>query len=449
MADVLPFQGLVYDLKKVGDLSLVTAPPYDVISDKAMPKYYAKHPYNVIRLELGDDVSGQDRYHLCTKYFNDWERKGILIREKEPAFYFYQVDFPLNEREWKVRQGFIGLCRLEEFGKGLILPHERIHEAQKQDRLMVLKSCQANFSQVFSLFSDPEQAINSLFKKFLKQSPLFDYSDEDLIHHRLWSVKDRNLFLQVRENMKEKTLFIADGHHRYEAALAYKKEMERKLSPLTGKEPFHYTMMYFCAFEDEGLTILPSHRLIFNLPHFNRIHFESELQKYFKRIDIPFHPENDQIKRIEFLMALEKEGERGNVFGLYIQGNDYYTLLHFRKELDLPFMVGRNIPAVLQKLDVIILHRFVLEQLLGIGEKDQDSNRIRIIKNHHRAIDLVRNGKFQMVFLLNPPKVEEVQEVASEGETMPQKSTFFYPKLPTGLVINKIISGEMIDDLIP
>jgi uncharacterized protein (DUF1015 family) len=449
MADVIPFRGLIYDLKKVGDLSLVTAPPYDVISEKAMPKYYAKHPYNVIRLELGDDAPGQDRYHLCNKYLNDWGKKGILIREKEPAFYFYQVNFPLNEREWKVRQGFIGLCRLEEFGKGLILPHERIHEPQKEDRLKVLKSCQANFSQIFSLYSDPEQAINSLFDKSLKQSPLFDYSDEDLIHHRLWSIKDRNLFPRVRENMKEKILFIADGHHRYEAALAYKKEMERRSSLITGKEPFHYTMMYFCAFEDDGLIILPSHRLIFNLPHFNRIHFESKLQRYFEKIDIPFHPENEQTKRIEFLKALEKEGRRGNVFGLYIQGNDYYTLLHFKKELDLPSMIGRNVPAVLQKLDVIILHRVVLEQLLGIPEKDQDQNRIRIIKNHHRAIDLVTNGKFQMVFLLNPPRVEEVHEVASEGEIMPQKSTFFYPKLPTGLVINKMISDETIDDLIP
>jgi uncharacterized protein (DUF1015 family) len=249
--------------------------------------------------------------------------------------------------------------------------------------------------------------------------------------------------------MKEKTLFIADGHHRYEAALAYKKERERESDPLTGREPFHYTMMYFCAFEDEGLTILPSHRLIFNLPHFNRAHFESELQKYFKRVDIHFRPENESTKRIEFFTALGKEGNKSNVFGLYIQGNDCYTLLHFKKDLDLSFMTGRNIPAVLQKLDVIILHQFILEQLLGIEEKDQDKNRIRIIKNHHRAIDLVRNGKFQMAFLLNPPKVEEVQEVASEGETMPQKSTFFYPKLPTGLVINKMISDETIDDLIP
>jgi len=449
MADILPFRGLIYDLKKVGDLALVTAPPYDVISEKAMPKYYAKHPYNVIRLELGDSNPGQDRYQLCAKYFKDWEGKGILIREREPAFYFYRVDFPLNEKEWKVRQGFIGLCRLEEFGKGLILPHEQIHEAQKEDRLEVLRSSQANFSQIFSLYSDSEQTIHSLFKEFMEQPPLFDYFDEDHIHHRLWSVKDRNLFIQVRKNMKEKILFLADGHHRYEAALAYEKEMGKKSSLLTGREAFHYTMMYFCAFEDEGLTILPSHRLIFNLPHFNRNHFESELKKYFKRIDIPFHPENEQSKRIEFFVALEKEGERGNVFGLYIQGNSYYTLLHFKKELGLSSTIGKNIPAVLQKLDVIILHRFVLEQLLGIEEEDQDQNRIRIIKNHHRAIDLVRNGNFQMAFLLNPPKVEEVQEVASEGETMPQKSTFFYPKLPTGLVINKVMSDEMIDDLIP
>lgn len=148
-----------------------------------------------------------------------------------------------------------------------------------------------------------------------------------------------------------------------------------------------------------------------------------------------------------FFQGLEEAGETGNVVGLFIHGNEYYTILHFRKDLDLPSMIGTTIPAVLQKLDVIILHRFILEQILGIPEKDQDLNRIRIIKNRSRAIDLVRGGDFQMAFLLNPPKVEEVQEVASEGEVMPQKSTFFYPKLPTGLVINKIVPNEAVDDL--
>jgi uncharacterized protein (DUF1015 family) len=206
--------------------------------------------------------------------------------------------------------------------------------------------------------------------------------------------------------------------------------------------------MYFCPFEDEGLTILPSHRLIFNFSRFDRIHFESELQKYFQKTDYPFTPQNESAKRTEFLQKLE-EAARGNAFGLYIQGNNYYTLLHLKKDSDLQAIMGRNIPAVLQKLDVIILHRLMLDQMLGIEEKDQDQRRIQIIKNNQRAIDLVREGRFQMAFLLNATKVEEVQEVAAKKEFMPQKSTFFYPKLPTGLVINKIVENETIDDLIP
>lgn len=447
MADILPFRGLIYDVTKVGDLSLVTAPPYDVISEKALPKYYARHPYNVIRLELGEPSSGQDRYHLCGQYFTTWEKEGVLIREREPAFYFYQVEFPLDGKERKIRRGFIGLCRLEEFGKGMIFPHERIHEEQKEDRLKVLKACQANLSQVFSLYPDAEQTVNALFQKFLNHSPLFDYVNDEKIRHTLWSIKDRTLLRQVTQRMKEKSLFIADGHHRYEAALAYKREMEHA-SASTGKELFHYLMMYFCPFEDEGLTILPSHRLIFNLPQFNRFDFESQLEKYFEKRDFSFAVKTEAAVRAQFFQDLEAGGETGNVVGLFIHGNDYYTILHFRKDLDLPSMTGTTIPAVLQKLDVIILHRFILEQILGIPEKDQDLNRIRIIKNRGRAIDLVRGGEFQMAFLLNPPKVEEVQEVASEGEVMPQKSTFFYPKLPTGLVINKIVADEAVDDLI-
>ena len=448
MAEILPFRGLIYDVQKVGDLSLVTAPPYDVISEKAKPKYYAKHPYNVIRLEMGDGSLDQGRYRLCTQYFDDWERKGILVRERDLAFYYYQVDFLLNEGRRRTRHGFIGLCRLEEFEKGMILPHERIHEEQKEDRLRVLKACQANLSQIFSLYSDPDHTIHSLFERYITQPPLFNYFDEKDIRHTIWSIKDRTHLHEVRERMKEKILFIADGHHRFEAALAYKREMEKK-SPSTGKEPFHYTMMYFCPFEDEGLTILPSHRLILNLPRFDRVDFESKLQKYFQETDYPFNPQNEPAKRIEFFQRLEEAGASGNAFGLYIQGNDYYTLLQLKKELDLPAMIGTNIPTVLQKLDVIILHRLILEQLLGIDEKEQDQHRIQIIKNGQRAIDLVREGKFQMAFLLNPPKVEEVQQVASVREFMPQKSTFFYPKLPTGLVINKLVEDETVDDLIP
>jgi uncharacterized protein (DUF1015 family) len=271
MADIIPFRGLIYDLTQVGDLSLVTAPPYDVISEKAMPKYYASHPQNVIRLELGDLSSPRD-YRLCGQYFMDWEKQGILVREKEPAFYFYQVDFPLDGKERKIRQGFIGLCRLEEFGKGMIFPHERIHEEQKEDRLKVLKACRANLSQIFSLYPDADQRINALFQKYLDRPPLFDYVNGENTRHTLWSIKDRDLLHQVREEMREKPLFIADGHHRYEAALAYKREMETT-SPSAGNALYHYAMMYFCPFEDEGLNILPSHRLIFNLPRFNRIDF--------------------------------------------------------------------------------------------------------------------------------------------------------------------------------
>ena len=426
---------------------MVTSPPYDVISEKAKPEYYAKHPCNVIRLELGDGSSDQGRYRFCTQHINDWGKRGILIREREPAFYYYQVDFSLSEERRRTRRGFIGLCRLEEFEKGMILPHERIHQEQKEDRLRVLKACQANISQIFSLYSDRDHTIRSLFERYSTQSPLFHYADEKKIQHTLWSIKDRSLLHQVREKMKEKTLFIADGHHRFEAALAYKREMEKK-SSITGKEPFHYTMMYFCPFEDEGLTILPSHRLIFNLSHFDRINFESTLQKYFQKMDFTFTSQNESAKRAEFLQELEK-ASRGNTFGLYIQGNNYYTLLHLKKGLDLTAILGSNIPAVLQKLDVILLHRLILDQMLGIEEKDQDQRRIQIIKNGQRAIDLVREGRFQMAFLLNPPKVEEIQKVASNKEIMPPKSTFFYPKLPTGLVLNKIVEDETIDDLLP
>jgi len=188
--------------------------------------------------------------------------------------------------------------------------------------------------------------------------------------------------------------------------------------------------------------------LISHLSNFDRSDFESNLQKYFQKTDYPFTPQNELSRRIEFLQKLEEAGSE-NVLGLYLHGNNYYTLLHLKRKLDIPSIIGSKVPAPLQKLDVFILHRLILERLLGIKEKDQDQHRIQIIKNGQRAIDLVKEGKFQLTFLLNPPRIEEVQEVASAGEFMPQKSTFFYPKLPTGLVINKITGDGTIDDLIP
>ena len=433
MADILPFRGLIYNSKKVGDLSSVTAPPYDVISRKAAPGYFKKHPYNVIRLELGDPSLGPDRYRRCASYFRKWEQKGILIPEEEPAYYFYRVDFPMDKGERKTRRGFIGLCRLEAFGNGMIFPHERTHEDQKRDRLKVLEACGANVSPIFSLYSDPFQTINGLFEKALPPSPLFNYVDGHHLRHSLWSVRDPKLLRNIRERMRDKAVFIADGHHRYEAALAYRDE-----NPTCG-DPFQYVMMYFCPFEDEGLLILPSHRLIFNLPHFDRISFEADLRKYFHVTAFPFLPENEHEKRREFFQALESEGSRGKVFGVFIHGNDHYTLLKVKKGSSLLSRIQRDLPAVLQKLDVMILHRCILEGLLGIPEEEQNQSHIRIVKNQNRAIDLVERGSFQLAFLLNPPKIEEVQEVASKGKVMPQKSTFFYPKLPTGLVINKVV----------
>lgn len=439
MAHVIPFCGIIFNHEKIGDISLVISPPYDVISEKAKQRYYEKHPYNIIRLELGDERLGKDRYKVSARYLDEWLKNGILIKLHEPAFYFYQIDFSLNKGKRKQRKGFIGLCKLEEFGKGMVFPHERIHQAQKEDRLNLLRTCKANFSQIFSLYSDPERKINSLFEKYIHKPPLFDYYDaEEDIYHKLWAINERELLLQVKELMESKTLLIADGHHRYEASLAYKKEMEKEYKSLTGMEPFSFTMMYFCPIEDEGLVILPSHRLIYNLKKFNSKEFEDELKKYFTKIDFTFTQENELGKFNEFFEFLEVEGSKGNVLGLYIHGNSYLSLLRLKNELNIASIVGDCVPMVLQKLDVIILHRFVIEQLLGIKEKDQDQNHIRIIKNHRRAFELVKEGKFQIVFFLNPPKVEEIKEVASEGEIMPQKSTFFYPKLPTGLIINKL-----------
>jgi len=451
VATVFPFRGLRYNPEKVGDLSLVVTPPYDVISPEAQERYYQRHPYNVIRLILGkefpNDGPGNNRYTRAAWDFQSWQEEGILIRDERPSIYIYEQAFALRDGQKRRRKGIIALVKLEGFAKGTVFPHEWTLSKPKWDRLELMRACYANFSPIFSFYSSGGKLIHQVLKDKMEGEPAIDLMDEDRIEHRLWLLQDLTLIQAVVKELADKQVFIADGHHRYETALAFRDELwvkdpadpDRK-----GQKAYNFVMMALVDMEDEGLAILPTHRMVRRLPALDKRALLTRVSPYFE-VDVrPLRP-GQEIEDLEVVLAeVRDRGQRGHVFGMYGGGQDFY-LLTLRDERVLERLIQAPRSFAYKRLDVTILHSLIIEGLLGLGaEEAEREEKLHYTRDEVEAYLQVREGKYQLAFFLNPTKLEEVHQVASARERMPQKSTFFYPKLLTGLVINPIDPEETI-----
>jgi uncharacterized protein (DUF1015 family) len=449
MAKIVPFRGFRYDLKRVEDPAAVMAPPYDVISPDLQENLYRRDPHNVIRLILGKtsaaDSERDNRYTRAAADFQQWQQEGVLTRDTEPSIYLYDQKYPTEGGEIVVRKGFIALTRLEDFSSGMVKPHEKTLAGPKADRLLLTKACGANFSPIFSLYSDPCCVLESLTRKEKERLPDVEVADDDGVIHRLWRVMNPSIVSKSQELLDKKPLFIADGHHRYETAMNYRDFMREKNPSFSGKELFNYVLMYFANMEDQGLMIFPTHRLVFNLPDFRLDPILATLQKYFE-IEAQSFDLTDVAARMNIREQLRQRGEQRHTLALYAGGETVYFLgLRDEKEMDRFF--EPRAPKALRTLDVSILHRLILEDTLGItAEAQEQQTNLKYVKNFEEPFSLVRDGKCQLSFLMNPTRMSEVRDVANAGEKMPQKSTYFYPKLLTGLVINKIVAGERAEE---
>jgi len=459
MALIVPFRGISYDAQKIGDLRQVVAPPYDVISPKAQEAYYRRHPHNVIRLILNkerpEDNPQDNRYTRSAAHYRAWLKEGILVRASIPYFYFLEEEFDppishpggiVSAPPRKIRQGFIGLIRLEEFGAGVVLPHERTQAKPKADRLALMEACRANFSQIFSLYSDEEGAMKPIYEKvfFSPDGPSCDITDEDGVRHKLWKVSDPEILSQVTEIMRPKKVFIADGHHRYETALAYRERQRARFPRETGRETYFFTMMYLVAMEDEGLLILPTHRVINDLKDFNAASFMEQLSADFSIASFPFEPKNEEVVRERFLSELASRSHRERILGMLLRSKDQYSLLSLKNNRAMD-AAAPMLALTLKALDVNLLHILILQKLLKIGPAELAAGKnVLYFKEPKEAALAVRAGQGQVAFFLNHSKVYQVRDVALAGETMPSKSTFFYPKLLSGLVINPLEDDEEI-----
>ena len=437
MAQLIPFRGVFYAHDTVKDISRVIAPPYDVIDGAYQQALHARHPHNVIRLELGleqpGDVPGNNKYSRAAATLKGWLAGGVLRRDAKPAIYPYAIDYKMPSDHLgsgaRVLKGFISTVKLEEFGTGHIYPHENTRAAAKSDRLNLMEACGANFSCIFSLFSDPEGSILGTVAQAMDAAPpRIEFTDDVGCRQRVWTVNDDATLSRLTAAMAGKPLFIADGHHRYETALNYRR-MRRRQAGRSGQNlhPYDAVMMLFSSSEDPGLTVLPTHRVLRNavpaLPGLRQL-----LAGSFDMEEFPFETGSESSVRRRFIQAMRTKGQSAAVFGLASRGANAHMLLSLK-----PGHRPDATASERDKLDVSILETQVINRLCPT---QADHEAILYTKDDDEALDLIGRGKGEAALLLNPTKVGEVRAVAAAGERMPHKSTYFYPKPLTGLVMN-------------
>ena len=444
MVKLFPFEGITYNKKKLKKLDGVFTPPYDVISPEQQDAFYQKNDFNYIRLILGKEFPGDgdynNRYVRAAAFLEGWLRHEILIKNPKPAIYIYEQRFKVMGHSF-VRLGFISLLRLEDMGRGKVYPHEETHSRAKVDRLQILRSTFANLEPIFGLYSDEKSRVTKMLKPFMKRTPLIEVTDADKVTHRLWVIDSGGAISRIIKEMRDKAIFIADGHHRYEAANRFKDELKTKNTKFTEEESYNHVMMYFTPLEDPGLVVLPIHRVLRNLAYFEPVRFEQQLGAYYDITPYEATPKTMSKVQKKLLADMAKSGTEKHLFGLYL-GHHKFLLLSLKDENMVDPLVEEDKPKAWKRLDTTILRATIFETILAINQENED--KITYVKDATEAVQMVDEGKGQLAFLLNSTKIEEITAIASKLEKMPQKSTYFWPKLLSGLVLFKIDHGEKI-----
>lgn len=435
--EIKPFKALRFDAGVVGDVGSCIAPPYDVISPAEQQRLYQKSAYNIVRIIKGktnpSDSDGNNQYTRAAEHLNKWIETGVLKQDSAETIYAYVQDFKVAGSCFQ-RFSFIALAKLEEFGE-VVRPHEQTMNKPIIDRLNLRRATGAKFGLVFMLYEDRQGVADKVIKDAATQEPLIDFVDEQDVRHRLFFITGPEDIDAIVKMMRDKSCIIADGHHRYTTDLTYFKESP---SPAAG-----YQMLAFANTRHEGLIVLATHRVVGNLDGFDFERLVAELKGNF--VITEYHFDSPQARtgaRQKMLAQMKAEHDSGkNAFGIYGGSAAFYVaVLKNTQPMD-SAVPHKSRPW--RSLDVSVLHKLILEGLLGIGEKRlAEGGSIEYVKDTANAIDdliaKVDAGEKQAAFLMNPPRIEQIQMVADHGERMPQKSTYFYPKVFTGLTINKL-----------
>ncbi|MEE0265605.1 MAG: DUF1015 domain-containing protein [Acutalibacteraceae bacterium] len=425
MAIIKAYKGLRFNCEKAGKICELVCPPYDIINDEQREGYINTNPCNIIRLEL---PKGENRYEQAADILNSWLADGTLIKEDKPAIYIYEEEFTAYGKRNSIK-GIICRVKIEEFSKGVILPHEFTLSKAKEDRLNLMKATNCNFSQIYSLYMDGGNNTLGKIDALSAGKPDIELADCEDVVHRMWIITDENAISEICNDFIDRKLYIADGHHRYETALNYRNYLRENGKAKEG-DACDYQMMMLVDMEHPGLVVFPTHRLVRDLESFDAEKVLESCREYF---DIT---EYEDIATIETnLMELYNEGKKAYAF---YSGNKRYSLLVL-KDMEIIRQLLPDASKPTQELDVTVLHTLILEKVFGIDPENMAKQiNLTYTKIFDEAISSVDTGKAQCAFILNPTRVSEIRDVASNGEKMPQKSTYFYPKMITGLVMNQL-----------
>jgi len=453
MAEIRPFRACRYDTNRVSPQDVLTQ-PYDKITPAMQDRYYAASPYNLVAIEKGrvlpTDMPENNVYTRAARTIDQWIAEKILVEDAAPGVYVYSQEFLVpGTQTRRVRTGFIALLRIEDYENKVVFRHERTLSAPKADRIELLRQTRAQAGQLFLLYDDPARQIDSLLDEAAKQSPQVELRDEFGVAHKLWPVADIAFVKRIQSAMANKQIVIADGHHRYETALAYRNECRARAGRTDPLGASEFAMATFINTHSKGLTILATHRLVSSLSDFSFDRLRKNLAQLFDWYSYPFaKPEERAAAFDEFSKDLEKLNEDRRTVGAYpgtIEPNvGAFYLFVLKRGIDLEDLLP-DLSEAQRGLDVVLLHRLVLEKGLGItAEAVAAESNVRYERDMSSAIASVDNGSAQIAFLLNPVRVEQVMKIALGGDVLPQKSTDFYPKLLSGLAIFRV-EGQIGD----
>ncbi len=424
MPEITAFHGITYNPAFISRFDDVLCPPYDVISPDMQDHLYAKSEFNAVRLELPKE---ENKYDAAAERLNTWLSTGVLQQELQEAIYPYHQTFTTKDGKTYTRKGFIARCRLYEFDKGVVLPHEKTLSGPKKDRLQLFIKTGANISPIFGLYADKEKLADQILDDFTSaHAPFIDVIDYQDVRNCVWRCTDAAVIEQVTAALRDKQIFIADGHHRYETALNYRNLRMAENPNHTGNEPYNFIMMFITNMFDEGLVVFPTHRLVHGLANFDLHDLLEHLSSYFNIQELT---EKEQLQQFLVLHPHSAFGlvAKDKVFGIHLAS-------------DLDKAIPEPMPKELKSLDVVLLHHLIIGKMLGISPDAQSlQTNLNYSKDVDEVFEKVQCGEAQLGFVMNPTSIQEVEAVSKIGEVLPQKSTFFYPKVLTGVVINRIL----------
>jgi uncharacterized protein (DUF1015 family) len=435
MAEIRPLRAVYYNEKKISDLSAVICPPYDIITPQLEDELYHRSPYNFIRIEnnrqLPQDSENDNRYTRSAELLQQWLEQEILIKADKQAIYIHDHYFKNRGKKY-FRRGLVVQVRLEEWHKNIVRPHEGTLAGAKKDRIRLLGALKTNTSPIMAIYEDNTQEIAAMLESKRHKEMIFKLDGEDGQKHKVWQITKTEVLNKICDSFKDKPLYIADGHHRYESALNYRHEQTAIRQKTTGEEAFNFVMMTLIGFNDPGLLILPPHRLLRGLTIAKIANLKNNLKSFFKTKEVSLYKPTVWQKIDDWL----KKGEKIKlvIFGLT---DNRFTLLTLVDATATEKMIPYFHSSIYKSMDVSVVDHIVLEDLLGLSSQDE----VKITYNYDRqeAVEGVLSKEYQLAFIISPVKWETIKTIADVGDRMPRKSTYFHPKLPSGIIINRLV----------